>query len=168
MNKAISSIIAGILLAVSSLPRVGATDVTDGASSYLVAKFAVVTMSDGSGRAQRFRDFRNREFAVTYNSQRRVQSVLATRGPHISDVVWIGYEPTGKLAGVRFRTGYVVLFKIGANGVQTIRDSQGVTLTRSGAAIQSLDTTATESSAKLAAAVTEIESLLSALGQSTR
>lgn len=44
-----------------------------------------------SSRAQRFTDTGNREFVVKYDTQRRVQAVEATCGPHISDIVSIDY-----------------------------------------------------------------------------
>lgn len=78
----------------------------------------------GDGGAQRFTDAGNREFAVTYDEQQRVQSVSATRGPHIYDIVSVGYAPDGKLIGIKFRTGYTLFFDTQPNGTQVIRESQ--------------------------------------------
>lgn len=133
-----------------------------------VTKVAAVTSRDGSGRAQRFTDNGNREFAVKYDAQQRVQSVEATRGPHINDIVSVGYAPDGKLIGVRFRSGYTLFFDTQPNGTQVIRDSQGGALIRTGRTTQPVDSVATEPSAKLVTAVTDLESLLSALGQPMR
>lgn len=113
-------------------------------------------------------DAGNREFAVKYDAQQRVQAVEATRGPHISDIISIGYAPDGKLVGVRFRTGYTVFFDNQPNGSQVIRDSRGGALIRTGLATQPIDSVAVEQATKLASALTEIESLMSALGQPAR
>ena len=133
-----------------------------------VAKVAAVTTRDGGGRVQRFTDAGNREFAVKYDEQQRVRSVEATRGLHINDIVSVGYGPDGKLAGVRFRTGYTLFFDTQPNGTQVIRDSWGGALIRTGHATQPVGSAAAEQSAKLATAVVELESLMSALGQPTR
>lgn len=134
-----------------------------------VAKVAAVTTRDGSGRAQRFTDTGNREFAVKYDAQQRVEAVEATRGPHISDIVSVIYTQDGKPIRVKFRTGYALFFDTRPDGTQVIRDSRGGAVIRAGrATTQPVDSTAPEQSAKLAAAITDLESLLSALGQPTR
>lgn len=167
MNRPLSIIgLAGVLIASSSL--VIAAEPRSNASFDTVTKVAAVTSRDASGRTQRFTDTGNREFAVKYNAQQRVQSVEATRGPHISDIVSVGYAPDGKLVGVRFRTGYSMFFDTQPNGTQVIRDSQGGALIRTGRTTQPIDSAAAEQPAKLAAAVTDLESLLSALGQPAR
>ena len=134
-------------------------------AGHAVTQVAAVTSRDGAGRAQRFVDSRDREFIVKYDLEHRVQSVEAARGPHISDIVRIGYAPSGKLVGVRFRTGYTLFFDERPNGTKVIRDSLGGALIRSGRTSQPLDNTGDEQSAKLAAVVAELESMLSALGQ---
>jgi hypothetical protein len=69
------------------------------------------------------------------------------------------------LVGVRFRTGYSMFFDTRPDGTQVIRDSQGGALIRVGRATQPVDSAPAEPSAKLASAVTDLESLMSALGQ---
>ena len=164
MNKAVVLIIelAG-LLATTSLVQAAEL-----ASTPAPARVAAITARDGSGRAQRFMDSHNREFAVKYDAQQRVQSVEATSGAHINDIVSVGYAPNGKLVGVRFRTGYTLFFDTQPDGAQVIRDSLGNALIRTGRVTQAVEATAADQSAKLAAAVTEFEALLSALGQSPR
>lgn len=165
MSRAASLIIglAGLLTTSSSF--LSAAEPAVRAPFDTVAKVAAVTTRDGSGRAQRFTDTGNREFAVTYDGQQRVQSISATRGPHINDIVSVGYAPDGKLVGVRFRTGYSVFFGTQPNGTQVIRDSRGGALMRAGRTTEPIEGAAAEPSAKLAAAVADIESLMSALGQ---
>lgn len=130
-----------------------------------VARVAAVTTRDGSGRAQRFTDTGNREFAVTYDAQQRVQSISATLGPHINDIVSVGYAPDGRLVGVSFRTGYMLFFDTQPNGTQVIRDSRGGALIRTGRMTRPAEGAAAEQSAKLATTVTDLESLMGALGQ---
>ena len=168
MSKAASLIIGFAGLLITSSSSLSAAELAGRTSFDTVAKVAAITTRDGSGRAQRFTDIGNREFAVKYNAQQRVQSVEATRGPHINDIVSVGYASDGKLVGVRFRTGYSMFFDTQPNGTQVIRDSQGGALIRTGDATQSLDNAAAEQSAKLAANVAQLESLMSALGQPAR
>jgi hypothetical protein len=133
-----------------------------------VAKVAAVTTRDGGGRVQRFTDVGNQEFAVNYDERLRVRSVEAARGPHINDIVSVGYGLDGKLAAVTFRTGYQLFFDHRPNGTQVIRDSRGGALIRSGASSQPLDRVGAEESAQLAAAIADLESLMGALGQPGR
>lgn len=131
-----------------------------------VAQVATVTSRDGAGRAQRFVDSRAREFIVKYDTDHRVKSVEAAGGPHILDIVSIGYAPNGELVGVSFRTGYTLFFDERPDGTKVIRDSRGAALIRSGSTSRPVDTAGAEQSAKLAATVAEFESLLGTLGQS--
>lgn len=167
MSRALS-IVALASLLVTSSPFATAAEPAGRASFDTVAKVATVTTRDGSGRAQRFADTGNREFAVKYNAEQRVESVEATRGPHVLDIVSVGYTQEGKLVGVKFRTGYTLFFDVQSNGTQIVRDSRGGALMRAGRTSQPVEGAAAEQSAKLAAAVTELESLMSALGQPVR
>ena len=165
MSRAASLISGFAGLLITSASCLSAAEPAVRAPFDTVAKVAAVTTRDGSGRAQRFTDTGNREFAVKYDAQQRVQSVEATRGPHINDIVSVGYASDGKLVGVRFRTGYSMFFDTRPDGTQVIRDSQGGALIRTGRTTQPVEDADAESSAKLAAAVTDIESLMSALSQ---
>ncbi|MFC4313024.1 hypothetical protein ACFPN2_28330 [Steroidobacter flavus] len=133
-----------------------------------VAKLATVTARDGTGRPHAFEDAGNREFAVTYDAWQRVRSIEATQGPHINDIVGVDYTASGALISVRFRTGYAVFFDHRPNGTQVVRDSEGGALMRAGGTSQSIDGSMTESSLKLARTLAQFETLLAALGQSTR
>lgn len=128
-----------------------------------VVKIAAVTTRDASGRAQRFTDAWNREFAVKYDGEQRVQSIEATRGPHISDIVSVGYAPDGKLVGVMFRSGYALLYDHRPDGTQIVRDSHGAILRRAPGSrvLQVVD--GANASEKLAATAVEVESLMSVL-----
>jgi YD repeat-containing protein len=168
MSRTASLVIGLAGLLITSTSFLSAAELAVRAPFDTVAKVAAVTTRDGSGRVQRFTDTGTREFVVKYDAQQRVQSVEATRGPHISDIVSVGYAPDGKLVRVRFRIGYTVFFDARPNGTQVIRDSQGGALIRAGHATQPVDSAAAEQSAKLASAVTELESLMRALGQPTR
>lgn len=133
-----------------------------------VAKITAVTTRDSSGRTQRFKDAADREFAVKYDAQQRVQAVEATRGPHISDIISVGYAPDGTLIGAKFRSGYTLFFEYRPDGTQVIRDSQGAVLRRETdvKSLQSLDGVAP--SDKLISTVTEFESLMKSLEQAKR
>lgn len=131
----------------------------------IVPKVVAISSRDATGRPRRFADSRAREFAVKYDAEDRVQSVEATLKPHISDIISIGYAADGKLLGVRFRTGYSVFFDKQPNGTQVVRDSNGGALSRVGRTVTPLPEVPAEQSAKLADAVTDFETLMSALGQ---
>lgn len=169
MSKAAApSVIAiiGILFASSS--PLDAAEVTFDASSNSVAKVALVTTRDGNGRAQRFMDTAHREFSVKYDGQKRVQSVEATKAPHICDIVWVGYDAGGDMAGLRFRTGYALFFGTRTNGIQLIRDSLGGALLRTEHGTERVAGAAADQSVKLAVVLSDLESLLSMLGESPR
>lgn len=133
-----------------------------------VVKIAAITSRDSGGHAQRFKDASDREFAVKYDAQQRVQAVEATRGPHISDIISVGYAPDGTLIGAKFRSGYTLFFDYRPDGTQVIRDSQGAVLRRETGMkpLQSLD--GVVRSDRLISTVTEFESLMKSLAQARR
>ena len=165
MNRSLATAAICSALAVSAPSGIAAELVGTAPLPDIVSKVAVVTLRDGSGRAQRFGDVRSREFAVKYDSQQRVQAVEATLRPHVSDIVSIGYAPDGKVVGVKFRTGYMMFFDNQSNGTQVIRDSYGGALRRTGRATTLVPDASAEESDKLAASVAQFESLMTALGQ---
>jgi hypothetical protein len=84
MSRVASLIIGLAGLLTTSVSFLFAAEPAARTSFDTVAKVAAVTTRDGSGRAQRFTDTGNREFAVTRDEQQRVQSVDlgSTRATH--------------------------------------------------------------------------------------
>lgn len=126
---------------------------------------AMVTLRDGSGRAARFVDTRNREFAVRYDSKHRIEAVESTRSPNILDIVSIKYTDQGRLLAVSYRAGYSIFFDYRPNGTQVVRDTSGAGMVRSNQSYQSIDPASEELNTRLYESVGALETLLVALGR---
>ena len=88
------------------------------------------TTGRDSGKITRFVDTGQREFAVKYDEQGRVQSVQATARRHIGDILAIGYDDHGRVIVVALADGNVMYYSYAADGSRQIRDRSSVVLGR--------------------------------------
>lgn len=142
-----------------TLPTLGA----DTAALAISPSFATAVSRDGSGRISKFSDSRQREFAVTYDREGRVQAVKATKAMHVSDIRSIHYGPQGQVLGVQFQNGYALYFNRTPDGRQLVRDSRGSMVIRSGREGSYQVAGQEDPTGKLAATVADVDSLLASL-----
>lgn len=91
-----------------------------------------VASRDSRQRPETVLDNGNREFRYTYDTNGRVESLKATRGAHISDIVAVQYDDENRLAFVRLQGGYELHFQYLADGQQVVRDRFGGLIGRLG------------------------------------
>lgn len=110
-------------------------------------------------KINRFTDAGAREFAVSYDSEGRLASVMATKKRHIADILAVNYDESGTVRAVALGNGEQLYYSPIEGGGRVVRDSGGnlVVLSSSGEVIQG------DPSSKLTATALRMESLFKTL-----
>ncbi len=106
------------------------------------------------GKVRRFVDAGQREFEVKYTTQGRVESIQATKQRHVSDILSIGYDESGRIITVVLADGNILYYSYAADGSRQIRDRSSVQTGRSD-----------KQPYLLADTVTRMDALMNALAQ---
>ena len=95
-----------------------------------IANVAAVVSTDQHGRLLQFKNSAGRTFQVSYDPNGRPNAVLAVGTRNVADMVTIGYDSQGRIAGFALRSGCTVYYDYPSDGTQRIHDRMGGLLVR--------------------------------------
>jgi len=96
----------------------------------LIVEPVRVVTSDSARRVERLAEASGQQFDVDYDDSGRPIAVHHSERRNGRDITAIGYEPDGRLIGVRVASGYELTFNYAASGAQETRDNLGNYLRR--------------------------------------